>query len=121
MFSRLEDELIDHRKIFIAGAKLGRDGPAIALGLYAVGLMYSNKHLTDGYLPFEVVKGFSHCAKPLVVAEALVQAGLWEQNGSGFVIHDFADFNFAAADVKARRKQDRLRKHAPRPARMRSH
>jgi hypothetical protein len=114
MWARLDDELIDHRKIFIAGEVIGKNGAAIALGFYAVGLMWANKHLTDGHLPFPVVKSFRHVDHPASVADALVKAGLWEKNGNGFLIHDYGDFNPSAAAVKKKRKADRLRKAAER-------
>jgi hypothetical protein len=117
MWTRLDDELIDHMKIFNAGAKLGRNGPAIALGFYAIGLMWSNRHLTDGFLPYEVVRSFRHVSNPASVADALTTAGLWEKNGNGFQIHDFADFgNPTAASIKAKRRRDRLRKAHEREA-----
>ena len=108
----MDDQLIDHRKIFAAGETLGRNGPAIALGFYAIGLLWSNKHLTDGHLPFAVVRSFRHAEKPQAVADALVKAGLWEKNGSEYLIHDYDEFNFSAAKVKAKRRKDRLRKQA---------
>jgi hypothetical protein len=83
MYARLDDELIDHRKIFAAGDLLGRNGAAIALGMYAVGLMYANRHLTDGVIPLSVLRTFRHVSRPLRVADALVRSGLWEKNGSG--------------------------------------
>lgn len=116
MWARLDDELMDHRKIFIAGAALGKNGPGLAMGLYVVGLMYANRHLTDGHLDLEVVKQFPHVDKPLSVADALVKAGLWDKNGTGFSIHDFKDLNPSAADVKARRRKERLRKRHERAA-----
>lgn len=114
MWARLEDELIDHRKLFAAGALLGREGPGLALALYVVGLLWSNRHLSDGHLPLDVVKRFPHVSKPVAVADALVSAGLWEKNGSGFVIHDYVEYNFSAATVKRRRKQERDRKRRER-------
>lgn len=116
MWARLDDELIDHRKVWEAAELLGTNGAAIALGFYSIGLMWSNKHLSDGHLPIAVVKSFRHVANPLVVADALVKAGLWERNGgSGFVIHDYAEFgNPTAAQVKAKRRRDRLRKQRER-------
>jgi hypothetical protein len=115
MWARLDDELIDHRKIFIAGEILGRNGPAIALGFYAIGLMWANKHLSDGHLPLPVVKSFRHVQHPMAVAEALVEARLWERNGAGFTIHDYTEFGNPSADrIKAKRKRDRLRKQTKR-------
>jgi len=114
MWARLDDELIDHHKLFAAGEVIGKNGAAVALGFYAVGLMWSNKHLTDGYLPLAVIKGFPHVDNPVSIADALTKAGLWEKNGSGFLIHDFSDWNPPAAAVKARRRKDKARKRAER-------
>lgn len=111
MWSRLDDELIDHAKVFAAGELIGKNGPAVALGFYAVGLMWANKHLTDGHLPIAVVRSFRHVANPAAIADALVKAGLWDKNGgSGFQIHDFDDHNMSAAAVKQKRREDRARK-----------
>jgi len=117
VWARLDDELIDHRKVFAAGEVIGKNGAAIAIGFYAVGLMWSNKHLTDGYLPLPIIRSFRHVEQPTSVADALVKAGLWEKNGSGYVIHDYADFgNPLAAKVKAKRRRDKLRKQRERAA-----
>jgi hypothetical protein len=110
MWARLDDELIDHHKIFVAGEIIGKNGPAVALGFYSVGLMWANKHLTDGHLPLAVIKSFRHVDNPASIADALAKAGLWEKNGSGYQIHDFGDFNPSAAKVKAKRRKDRIRK-----------
>ena len=117
MWAHLDDQLIDHVKVFAAGEVIGRNGPAIAIGFYAVGLLWANKHLTDGHLPLSIVKSFRHVSNPVAVADALVFAGLWERNGDGFVIHDYADWgNPTAARIKAKRRKDRLRKRADREA-----
>lgn len=110
MWSRLDDTLLDHRKVFDAGDRLGPNGPVIAIGMVAIGLLWTNKQQSDGFLPTAVVKRFKHCDKPLAVAAALSEAGLWEEVEGGYRIHDFHDYNFTAAEVAARRKQDRLRK-----------
>jgi hypothetical protein len=114
MWARLDDQLIDHHKLLTAGELLGKNGPVLALGFYTLGLMYANKHLTDGHLPLAVVKNFRQAENPVSIADALVKAGLWEKNGNGFQIHDFDDYNPTAAAVKKRRKEDRLRKAAER-------
>jgi hypothetical protein len=115
MWARLDDELIDHHKVFAAGKRLGtKDGPAIALGMFAVSLMWSNKHLTDGFLPTSTVEGFRHVDKPLAVADALAQAGLFDRVEGGFEIHDFAEYNPSARAIKAKRKEDRVRKQRER-------
>lgn len=115
MWTKLDDALIDHRKVFAAGDLIGRNGPAIALGLYSIGLMWTNKHLTDGHLPLSVVKRWQHADNPIRVADALVTAGLWEKNGTGYIIHDFHHHNPTAEDVKQKRESDRKRKESKKP------
>lgn len=111
MWCRLDDDLLDHHKIFAAGELIGKNGGAVALGFYTAGLLWSCKHLTDGELPIAVVKSFRHADNPLSVADALVKSGLWEKNGtSSYWVHDYKDFNPSAAEVKRKRKADRLRK-----------
>ena len=114
MWARLDDALIDHQKIFDAGDLLGKNGPALALALYSVGLMYSNKHLTDGFLSDAVVKNFRHVDDPLRVAGALTKVALFEKVSGGFKIHDFHDYNPSARDVKDKQKEDRRRKASER-------
>jgi len=112
MWARLDTDLLDHRKILEAGTAIGKNGPAIALGFYSIGLLWSNKHLSDGHIPLTVVQSFRlHVADPAAVADALVKAGLWEKNGTGYVIHDYHEYgNPSAAEIAERRAKDRLRK-----------
>jgi len=99
VWAKLDDALIDHRKIFEAGAVVGKNGRVLALGFYTLGLLWANKHLTDGFLPIPVVKQFGH----LAIAKALVHANLWEEVEGGFRIHDFHDHNLKAEEVRTRR------------------
>ena len=106
MWARLDDELIDHCKVFAAGELIGKNGAAVALGFYAVGLMWSNKHLTDGFLSAAVVKNFRHTDDPLRVADALTKVGLFEKVSVGFRIHDFHDYNPSAVAGQKRQKEE---------------
>jgi hypothetical protein len=111
MWARLEDELLDHPKISQAGRAIGKNGRVIAIGFYAVALMYCNRHLSDGYLRFDVVEGFaSYVFNPLAVADALATAGLLDKTDTGYRIHDYREYNPSAAEIKRRRKADRVRK-----------
>lgn len=112
MWSKLDDALLDHEKVFLAGDAIGRNGPGMAIGLYVIGLMWTNKHLTDGRLPTAVVKRWRHFDQPIRLADALVSAGLWEKNGTAYLVHDFHDHNATADSVKQKREEDRKRKAA---------
>lgn len=103
MWTKLDDALIDHRKVFVAGDALGRNGSALAIAMATIGLMWTNKQLTDGFIPVAAVKTWGHFEKPLVVAEALVAAGLWESAAGGYLIHDYHDYNPTADDAKTHR------------------
>jgi hypothetical protein len=110
MWAKLDDALLDHRKLLEAGRAFGRDGRAKALGFYAAGLLYANKHLTDGYLSRAVVEELRFFEKPIKAATVMVQVGLWDELEGGFLIHDYRDYNPTAEDVKAERDWDKRRK-----------
>lgn len=110
MWSKLDDGLIDHVKVFSAADIIGKNGGAIAIGFFAIGLMWTNKHLTDGHLPAAVVRRWRHVEHPTRIAEALVEAGLWEKNGDGYLVHDFHDHNLLADDVLSHRAREHANK-----------
>lgn len=114
MWARLDDELIDHQKVWAAGKRLGANGAAIALGFYAVALMWTNRHLTDGFIPVTSLQKFPHVNKPLHVADALVAAGLFDKAEGGFKVHDFSDHNPSAKAIKQKRRADVNRKREER-------
>jgi hypothetical protein len=55
MWSRLDDELIDHAKVFAAGERSARTAPPSRSGSMRWASCGANKHLTDGFLPIAVV------------------------------------------------------------------
>lgn len=116
MWSKLDDALLDHHKILDAGARLGPSGPAIAIGVFAMALMWTNKHLTDGWIPDVVIRQqFAlYVADPIAVADVLTAVGLLERDDVllGYHVHDFAEFNRSASTIKA----DRFRLSAQRAA-----
>lgn len=110
MWAKLDDALLDHRKILEAGHRLGKNGCGVALGFFTAGLLYSNKHLTNGFLSTAVVEGMRFAEKPLDAAAVMVKVGLWEAVEGGFRVHDFLDYNLDSTTVHAKRKADRERK-----------
>jgi hypothetical protein len=98
---RIDDSFFSHPKVVEAGAE--------ASGLYVWALAYSSRHLTDGHVsPAWVAQVMGKRAAR--VAEALVTAGLWEVNGSGWVIHDYLTYNPTKAQVEDKRRKDSERK-----------
>jgi hypothetical protein len=95
---KLDDGFYDNPKVEAAGLA--------AAGLYAKSLAYCGRHLTDGYVPWTFVK--AHGTKG--AAAKLVAVGLWTENGSGWVIDDYTEFNFSRDKVLEKRKTDAARK-----------
>jgi hypothetical protein len=111
VWSKLSDELIDHPKILAAGDRIGPpNGPALAMAMFTIALLWSNKQLSDGFLPSGVIKRFVHFEDPTHVAQALVAVRLWDTGEGGFIIRHFHDWNFTAKEVNERRQFDRDRK-----------
>ena len=103
MWTKLDDQLLGHRKILIAGEAIGRNGVPLATAMYTAALMWTNRQLTDGVIPLAAIKTFGF-HDPIVVAEALVEAALWEKLAAAYRIHDFHEFNPPAADVREHRQ-----------------
>lgn len=119
MWLKVDDSLIDHPKMLAAGRHLGRRGRARAFCVYMAGLMWVNRHLTDGFIPNEAVLTFTIDERPCDVAEVLSMADvrLFHRETTGFRIHDYHDFNPEAQKVKAKLAQDRERKRVEREKR----
>lgn len=117
MYAKLDDELFDHPKLSAAGQILGKSGIGIALGFYTAGLLYTNRHLTDGMLTAAVISSWTNrFEKPLAVADALAKAGLFDKVEGGFRIHDYHEYNPSATAIKKKRREDRDRKRREREA-----
>ena len=100
---RLDDSFFSHPKIVTAGTE--------AVGLYVIALTYSSHHLTDGHVPAAWVRQAAG-AKATKLADALVEQGLWTENGAGWVIHDYLDYNPSRQKVLEKRAADSRRKGA---------
>lgn len=74
-----------------------------AAGVYARMLSYCGQHLTDGHVPATAAKFISPRGRPL---DALIEAGLIEPNGDGYLIPKFLDYNPSKAQVEDRRRRD---------------
>jgi hypothetical protein len=94
-WGRIDDTFYDHPKL----DELGRYRlPCV--GLYVLALSWSNRYLTDGYIPFERVKKLGGTK---FLAERLVRVGLWDLLVDGYRIHDFLDYNDSGDAVRRRR------------------
>lgn len=98
---KLDDSFHSHPKVVGAGTE--------AVGLYVLALTYSSHHLTDGHVPLAWVRQAAG-AKARKLAGRLVEHGLWTENGTGWVIHDYHEYQPTREQVQARRRKDSERK-----------
>ena len=82
---RIDDGFPDHPKALEAGP--------LACWLYVCGIAYSNRYLTDGFIPERQVSRLSECRKPFALASVLVSVGLWERVENGYQIHDYLEYD----------------------------
>lgn len=81
---KLDDRFHSHRKIRQAGLE--------AVGLHARALSYSAAEGLEGKVEGSWVEEVAG-KRGEKLATALVDAGMWEQNGNGWHIHDYLDYN----------------------------
>lgn len=104
---RIDDRLHSHPKVLRAWAH----DPA-AIGLHLLALSYSADYLTDGVIgPAFVLTQLPQKRRRDRAVAALVQSGLWERNGEGWIIHDYLDFNESRQQILDRRATDAARKN----------
>lgn len=72
--------------------------------LYLWGLAYCNEQLTDGAIAEIQIRRRVEFRKPLALADVLCDVGLWDRTSDGYCVHDFLEYNEAAARVKAKQK-----------------
>lgn len=99
---RLDDQFHGHPKVLQAGLT--------AAGLYARALSYCGSYLTDGYVPDGWVAA-AIAGERRDTPQRLETAGLWEraEDGRGWRIPDFLEFNPSSEDVKLDRAAGKVR------------
>lgn len=95
MWLKLDDNFGDHPKIVGLSDR--------AFRAHLLGMLYAARHLTDGHVP-------PTAAPTPRTARELEDAGLWERNGSGWVVHDWQDWNPASKSIRDKQAADRDRK-----------
>lgn len=93
---RLDDAMPWHPKIALAGGD--------AAWLWVCAGCYSAKHDLNGRVPKSIVGQLTDRKNPKRLGLRLVAAGLFEDAGDYFVIHDYLDFNPNADEVAERRR-----------------
>lgn len=90
---KLYDDLPEHPKVVGLNHRTFR--------AHIEALCYASRNLTDGFVPSSVLRRL-HADKN--VARALVDAGLWEENPHGYVIHNYACVQRSAEQVANERR-----------------
>jgi hypothetical protein len=97
---RIDDGLASHPKVLAAWTQ----NPA-SIGLWTLGAAWSARHRTDGHVAAAFVSSLiPGKAKRERAVAPLVDAGLWMPNGTGWLIHDWSDYNGTRAELSAARK-----------------
>lgn len=120
-WARFEGEFPKHGKVQRIDAAMRPS--AIAMQVAAV--CYSVEVLSDGFVSEAVawslalqighVRGARYDASRLAkLTNEMLQSGLWDRAPGGFQIHDYADYQPLADDVKERRKAERDKKRRQR-------
>lgn len=104
-WGRLDDSLYDHPKLDLIPA----EDRLAAVGLWARTISWCNRFLTDGAVPRNRIERLDGT---LDLADQLVTAGLFDATATGYIVHDFLEFNDSRVDVEKRRKSDAERKAA---------
>lgn len=108
----LEYRVVHHRKFKIAGQLLGDPhGVSRAFTMWADALSYARENLTDGWVPdhFLLECSYESTAKQVANVLANPRVGLWHRKRGGWQIHDYADYNRKASEVKAIQAGNRAR------------
>lgn len=103
-YARIDDGIIDHPKVLEAGED--------ARDLFIIGVIWCNKHLTDGRIPKAALGVLSQKKTAKRNAEALVRVGLWYDHGDHWQVHDYLDWNPSREEVEKQRaaSAERMRK-----------
>jgi hypothetical protein len=101
---RIDDNFADHPKIIALGDT--------AFRLFITGLCYSNRQLTDGIIPYQIVSSWvgDNPEKP---SDELEDQGLWERVDKGFQIRSYTEYQPTRDKVHKKRDEarERLRRY----------
>jgi hypothetical protein len=117
MWVKVDDGLPEHRKVVEAGRHLGSYGAGRVVAIWTVGMCYSNRNLTDGFIAEHVGRTWIlYDRRPIDVLEVMAlampngDAGLIHKVTSGYQFHDYLHYQPSAAGIKEKRDRDRKRK-----------
>lgn len=98
---KLDDHMDEHHKIAALSDA--------AFRLWASGLCYANRSLTDGFIPTNMLGRLYSGTKVKTLAAELVRQRLWHIVDGGWQIHDYLEYQPSKDKVTAERKATRQR------------
>src|SRR5262245_5753251 len=99
---RLDDGFHQHPKVLRAGNA--------AVGLWVRCGTYASQYLTDGKIPDDIAHHYGRARE----IERLLATRLWVENGTGFLIPDYLDYNPSKQQVESDRAMARERQRKAR-------
>ena len=107
---RLDDNFADHPKVIALSDS--------AFRIYINALCYSNRQLTDGFIPNPVYEIWASRESNEEPADALIEADLWEVTNGGFLIRSYTEYQPTREMVNEKRDQakERLKRYRERNA-----
>lgn len=99
---RLDDQFANHAKIMSVGSD--------AFRLHVTAMCWSASQLTNGAVPVAAVRQLGWFCEDLKQSTSeLVTAGLWEVAGTGWLIHDYLEYNPSKEQVLKERAEAKER------------
>lgn len=100
---KVGDRVHAHPKVLAAGNS--------ALGLWTRCGSWSSDHLTDGFVPTEIVKNYgSRRDRERLLLVGMLEPGTHGQYGAGYLVHDYLECNPSRLTVLAERAKTARRK-----------
>lgn len=97
-WAKCDDNAHEHRKFKRAGLE--------ATGLYYMALSYCARYLTDGRVDGDwLAERVPNRRKRDQLLAALVEHRLFEENGSGYRVHDYLEINPSRSEVEELREK----------------
>jgi hypothetical protein len=95
---RLDDRFPSHRKVALLSDR--------AFRLHVSAICWCAENLTDGHISDRELPLVAHMRGVKATAQQLQNAGLWDRTDTGWVIHDYLDYNPSREQVIADRKKN---------------
>lgn len=105
MWIRVDVEFVQHPKVIAAAAHFARGGCARVVAVWLEALSYAARHATDGFVPRKAAQHFATDWQPVRVLDVMSggDVRLLVKFTTGYQIHDYADYQLSASQVKTGR------------------